>query len=135
MSDIHYDKVKDFILDLGYEITEEDLQDQTFIIRDEESGISNLVIGIAEPLLILEQYIMKVSDNLELFKGLLMKNRDIIHGAFALDDSGEKVLFRDTLQVDSLDINELEGSVNSLALLLSEYSDELLRYAKASANI
>lgn len=59
-----------------------------------------------------------------------MKNQDIIHGAFTLDESGKKVLFRDTLQLENLDINEIEGSLNSLALLLSEYSNKIIEFGK-----
>jgi hypothetical protein len=58
-----------------------------------------------------------------------MKNQDIIHGAFVIDESGEKILFRDTLQLENLDLNELEASINSLSLLLSEYSDELIKFS------
>jgi len=63
-------------------------------------------------------------------ESLLKKNRDIISGAFALDDSGNKVLFRDTLALENLDLNELEGSINSLELLLSEYSSEIIKFSK-----
>ena len=66
----------------------------------------------------------------EVFQKLLQKNRDMIRGSFALDDSGSKVLFRDTLALENLDLNELEGSFNSLGLLLSEYSDELISFSK-----
>ncbi len=61
---------------------------------------------------------------------LLQKNRDIIHGAFALDESGCKLIFRDTLQIDSLDLAELDACVNSLGLLLSEFADELIQFSK-----
>ncbi|MBI1184577.1 molecular chaperone Tir [bacterium] len=129
MSDNQFLKVKDFILELGYHITREDAEDAVFVISDEESGINNLVIGVSDPLVIIEQYIFTIKqESFDLYKSLLRKNRDIIHGAFALDDSGKKVLFRDTLQLENLDLNELEGSINSLALLLSEYSDELLSF-------
>jgi hypothetical protein len=47
-----------------------------------------------------------------------------------LDESGKNLMFRDTLQVENLDLNELEGSLNSLSLLLSEYSDELINMSK-----
>ena len=130
MTDNYFAKVRDYILELGYQINHIDETDGVIVISDEDSGINNLVIGISDPLLILEQYIFDIShDSAPIFKGLLQKNRDIIHGAFALDDSGEKVLFRDTLQIENLDMNELEGSINSLALLLSEYSDELIAYS------
>jgi len=38
------------------------------------------------------------------------------------------VLFRDTLQLENLDKNELEGSIRALGLALAEYSAELLAY-------
>ena len=63
-------------------------------------------------------------------KALLIKNRDIVHGAFVMDETGTKVIFRDTLQVDSLDLNELEATLNSLCLLLGEYSDEIIKFSK-----
>jgi hypothetical protein len=56
----------------------------------------------------------------------LKKNREIVHGAFVLDETGKRVLFRDTLQLENLDLNELEGTLNSLKLLIAEYSSELL---------
>ena len=66
----------------------------------------------------------------DVYKNLLIKNRDIIHGAFVLDETGKKVIFRDTLQLENLDMNELEGSLNSLSLLISEYSEELIKFSK-----
>jgi len=65
---------------------------------------------------------------------LLQKNREIVHGAFSLDETGKKLLFRDTLQIENLDLNELEGSINSLKLLMAEYSEHLLEFAKADVN-
>ena len=63
-------------------------------------------------------------------KKLLQKNRDIIHGAFVLDETGQKVIFRDTLQIENLDLNELEASLNSLSLLLSEFSEQIINFSK-----
>ncbi|PCI93515.1 MAG: molecular chaperone Tir [Flavobacteriales bacterium] len=126
-----FSKVKDFVLDLGYTITKTIEEDQIIIINDEASGIKNCAIGCADPILILEQYLMEInSESIEVFQSLLKKNRDIIHGAFVLDESGKKVIFRDTLQILNLDRNELEGSLNSLSLLLSEYSNELIKFSK-----
>lgn len=79
----------------------------------------------------MEQYLFDLKrDSMEVFKNLLIKNRDIVHGAFVLDDTGSKVIFRDTLQIGNLDINELEGSINSLIVLLSEYTNEIIRFSK-----
>ncbi|MBI9069991.1 MAG: hypothetical protein JEY94_00235 [Melioribacteraceae bacterium] len=129
--DKNFQKVKDYLLELEYNIVSENPAEQLVVIEREEDGISNMVIDCEEPILLIEQHIFNVkTESTELYKNLLMKNREIIHGAFVLDETGEKVLFRDTLQIENLDINELEGSINSLSLLLSEYSDELIKFSK-----
>ncbi|WP_338769424.1 molecular chaperone Tir [Bernardetia sp. ABR2-2B] len=131
----HFQIVKDYLLELGYDITAEDAEEQLFIINDEEEGIRNLVVDCEDPILIIEQYILELKhvDEKTLTR-LLQKNREIVHGAFSLDETGKKLLFRDTLQIENLDLNELEGSINSLKLLMAEYSEHLLEFAKADAS-
>jgi len=130
MSD-HFQKVRNYLLDLDCNISYESEDEGLFVIEDEASGISNLVLGCADPILIIEQYIFEASgERDDVFKKLLQKNRDIIHGAFVLDESGSKVIFRNTLELENLDLNELEASFNSLSLLLSEYSNELIEFSK-----
>jgi hypothetical protein len=127
----YFDKVQGFLLDLDFNILQENEEDGVFWVAKEDAGIHNLVIGCLDPILVMEQYLFEVqSEDSEVFKKLLIKNRDIIHGAFVLDESGKKVIFRDTLQLENLDLNELEGSLNSLSLLMSEYSDELIAFSK-----
>ncbi len=126
-----FKKVKDYLLDLSYNIVFENEPDGILVIKNEGDGITNLVLGCADPLLIMEQFLFELkSDNMDVFKSLLIKNRDIIHGAFALDESGHRVIFRDTLQIENLDPNELDSSINSLSLLLSEYSNEIIKFSK-----
>ncbi len=127
----HFDKVKEYLMELDYSIVKEDRENEVFVIESLEDGIQNLLLGIADPILIIEQYLFELTANVgEVSKELLIKNRDIVHGAFVLDDDGRKVIFRDTLQVESLDLNELEGSLTSLSLLLSEYTDEIIKFSK-----
>ena len=66
----------------------------------------------------------------DFFKRLLQINRTLIHGAFVLDEEAKKVIFRDTLQLEHLDKNELEGSINALSLALVENGEEFLKYSK-----
>lgn len=127
----HFDKVKEYLLELEYSIVKEDRENEVFVVESEEDGIRNLLIGIADPIVIIEQFLFDLNSNVgDVTKQLLMKNRDIVHGAFVMDDDGKRVIFRDTLQVDNLDLNELEGTLSSLSLLLSEYTDEILDFAK-----
>ncbi|TCI90032.1 molecular chaperone Tir [Tenacibaculum sp. M341] len=128
---VHFNKTKNFLLELNFTICKEIETDGIFVVEKENFGIKNLIIGVAYPILIMEQFIFKVNQpNEAMFKALLQKNRDIIHGAFVLDEKGERVIFRDTLQLENLDLNELEASLNALSLLLSEYSDQIIQFSK-----
>ena len=119
-------------MELECEIVMEDPEEQLVVVNKEDEGILNMVIDCEDPILIIEQFLFEVKeDNVATFKSLLQKNREVVHGAFTLDESGKKVIFRDTLQLENLDLNELEGSLNSLSLLISEYYQELLAFAKS----
>ena len=129
--DTYFAKVKNFLLELEYNIITEDKEDGVFIIEHEAEGINNMVLVIADPILIIEQHLVELKrDEKEIYKNLLMKNRDVIHGALVLDETGKKVIYRDTLQLENLDLNEIEASIDSLSLLLSEYSDEIIDFSK-----
>jgi hypothetical protein len=128
----HFDKVRDYLMELEYSIISEDKENEVFMVESEEDGISNLVIGLADPILIIEQFLFNLKHDSDgsISKQLLQKNRDIVHGAFVLDETGEKVIFIDTLQIENLDLNEIEGSLTSLSLLLSEFTDEIIAFSK-----
>ena len=127
----YFEQVQGYLLDLDFNIINEVEEEGVFWVENEDAGIHNLVIGCLDPILVMEQFLFEIkNDSNEIYKSLLIKNRDIIHGAFVLDETGKKVIFRDTLQLENLDLNEMEGSINSLSLLLSEYSDELIKFSK-----
>ncbi len=128
----NFELVKEYLHELEYEILLEDANEEVVVVANLDAGVTRMVIDCEDPILVMEQHLFDLkADNDNIFKSLLMKNREIIHGAFALDETGTKVIFRDTLQLENLDKNELEGSLNSLALLLSEYSDEIIKFAKS----
>jgi len=127
-----FEKVKNYLTELGCQITDEQETDGMLVVEKEREGVKNLVIQLADPILIMEQFLFELKHPSEqIFRELLVKNRDVIHGAFALDEGGTKVIYRDTLQLENLDLNELEGSINALSMLLSEYSDEIIQFSKA----
>lgn len=129
--DNHFSKVKDYLLELDYVITHEDENDGVLVVDNESNGIKNLVLGVADPLLIIEQFIFEIKNaSADLYKQLMQKSRDIIHGAFVLDETGERVIFRNTHELENLDLNEIEATLNSLSLLLGEYSEEIIRFSK-----
>ncbi len=125
-------KVKDYLHELEFSISSEDVAEELVVIDDEEKGIKNLIIDCEDPVLVLEQVIMDVPQKTDgLFKRLLQMNRTLVHGAFVLNEEGKKVIFRDTLQLENLDKNELEGSINALSIALAEYAGELIEFSKS----
>ena len=129
MSD--FEKVKDFILDMGFAISYEEPKEELVVIDDDDRGIKNLVIDCEGSIVILEQVIIPMpKESSEFCKRILQINRTLVHGAFVLDEHGTTLLFRDTLQIENLDRNELEGSIDALSLALAEYADELVTFAR-----
>lgn len=128
---MNFTKVEKYIEELHFSIRIKNEKEGFLVVESEEDGIQNLIIGITPPVIIFEQYLFSLKeDNMSIFKSLLVKNRDIIHGAFALTEDGKKVIFRYTLQIHNLDQNEFEAAINSLSLLLSEYKEQLITFSK-----
>lgn len=127
-----FDRVKNQLMDLGLKIVEENPGEELVVVEDNENGVHNLILDCEPPILVLEQLIMKTPKEPNgLYKRLLQMNAEMVHGAYVLSDNGAFILWRDTLQLQNLDLNELEGSIRALSLAMAEHCKELLAYAKA----
>ena len=126
----HFERVKEYILDLGFSIDDEIPEDEIVVINDEERGIHQLVIDCEDDLVVLEQLILKFETEVQagVFRRILQINRSLVFGAFVLNEEGDTLLYRNTLALDKLDLNELEGTINALSLGLAENGDELLSF-------
>lgn len=126
------EKLKSYLAELDIAIIEEDPTEELLIVEDQDSGVTNLILDCEDPILIIEQLIMPVPETAgaSFFKRLLQMNATLVHGAFLLDEEAKHVFFRDTLQLENLDKNELEGSIRSLALAMAEHGDELIDMSK-----
>ena len=129
MSD-NYEKVKEFVLELGFRIEEEIPEEEIVIVNDEERGVRNLVIDCEDSVLVIEQLILKfeAKPGGEVFERILQINRELVFGAFVLNESSDTLLYRYTLALDNLDLNELESTLNALSLGLAENGQELLQF-------
>ena len=127
----YFDTVKQYLLDLQLSIVSEDPAEGIVVVEDEDRGLKNLVVDCEEPILVFEQIIMPVPSNPgDMFRRLLQMNRCIMQGAFALDEEGKRVLYRNTLQLANLDPNEVEGTIEALSLTLAEFASELIAFHK-----
>ena len=129
MSD--FNTVKDYVLELGFAIDKEIPEEEIVIINDEERGIQSLVIDCEDTILVLEQLILKIDASVTAaeYQRILQMNRALVFGAFVLNEDGSSLLYRNTLALENLDLNELESTINALSLGLAENGGELLGFA------
>ena len=129
MSDM-LDQVRDYVLELGLAIESEIPEEEILIVNDEERAISHLVIDCEDTILVLEQLIVQLPSTVDssVYKRLLQINRTLFFGAFVLNEEGDTLVYRNTLALENLDLNELEGTLNALTLALAENGEELLTF-------
>ncbi|MCH7732317.1 MAG: YbjN domain-containing protein [Candidatus Marinimicrobia bacterium] len=126
-----FELTKSYIVNLGYDIISEDPDDEIVVVANENNGVLNLVVDCEDPILIFEQFIGIIkNDSKETYKRLMQINRELVHGAFVLDSEENRLLFRDTLQLENLDENEVEGTLSALGLAMAEYGNELIEICK-----
>ena len=127
----HFETIEDFAVRLNCRVLYKNEKNGILKIDNQPDGIHNLILGIAPPILIMEQFLFSFrEDNLVMFKKLLQKNRDTIHGGFVINEEGDKVLFRYTMQLGNIDFVEFESALNSLGLLVSEFAQEIIDFSK-----
>ena len=85
-----------------------------FLVQSPSGGV---VVHFSDPVLLVRLKVMDLpngeSDLAELYRALLELNAtDIVHGAYGIED-GELIL-TDTLELQNLDFEELQASVESL---------------------
>ena len=126
----YFKKIKTYLFEIGYEIISENEEEKLVVISEPEEGINNMILDCEDNLLIVEQFICKAPIDDVLYKRLLQFNRNFVHGSLVLDEDAERLLFRDTLQLENLDLNELEATIKSLSLFLAEHAQELIEISK-----
>ena len=131
MSD-HFDQVKEYVLELDLQIEEEIAAEEILVVNDHERGIQNLVIDCEDEVLVLEQLILKLEPGagVQECRRILQINRELVYGAFVLDEEGDTLIYRNTLALENLDLNELDSTINALSLGLAENGAELLAFAQ-----
>lgn len=120
-----FEQVKRFLLDQEILTVQEDVEKCLVVIEDEQRLISGMVIDVEPGIVVLEQTVLPPVP-VGRFKRLLTMNRGLVHGAFAIDEESNNVVWRDTLASENLDQNELIASINAFTLGMTIFGDELL---------
>ena len=127
------EKIEGYILKLS--LTYREAGKSSWIIQDSEKGIEDLVVILADPLVILRINVMPApaggTGREKLFEELLRLNAtDMVHGAYALD--GKTIVIVDTLEADTLDIEEFQASIDAIGLALAQHYRVLSPYRAAT---
>jgi hypothetical protein len=123
------EKVQSYLVDLGLSFDEVD--SNTWLVTDEDKGLKNIVILVSEPLVILRVKVMELpqGDRVRLYERLLRLNaEDLLHGAYALE--GDHVILIDTLQLESMDLEDLRASIEAMGLALAQHYKILSEYRR-----
>ena len=123
------EKIESYLTKLS--LSYESIDRNTWVINDEERGLKNVVIVSTEPVVFIRVKVMDIplKKNCELFEKLLRLNAsDIIHGAYALEDNS--VILIDTLEGDTMDIEELQASLDAIGLALVQHYKILSGFRK-----
>ena len=95
---------------------------------DEEHGGTPLVISYAPPLLVFRLKVLDVPRDGEkcsqLYKRLLQANaNELVHAAYGLEE--EDVILTDSLQLENLDFNEFQATVDSFQMAMATQMEAL----------
>ncbi|HON88239.1 MAG TPA: hypothetical protein P5519_08020 [Spirochaetia bacterium] len=120
MADIN--TIETFLIDnnIGFK----ELDPTTLYIEDAANSIPGLFIAVNDPIVVVKARVMTLPNapNIQFFKKLLELNaKDLPHGAYGLD--GDDVVLVDTLELNTLDKEELMASIDSISFaLVNHYS-------------
>lgn len=104
----------------------EEVEEGMFIVRGQDGGIP-VVVHHTDPVLLLRLKVMDLpeGDGFEVFyKTLLEFNAtDIVHGAYGIEEN--ELILSDTLELATLDFEELQASVESLQYAVSSHVSQI----------
>lgn len=113
--------IEAFLIKMG--VSYDELGRNTWMIRDNEQQLDNLVVTLNDPVVVFHVKLMTIPadcDRMRLYEELLRLNAtEMLHGAYGLE--GDDVVATDTLQAENLDFNEFQASVDALNLAITAH--------------
>ncbi len=105
----------------------EEVDEGMFLLRTENGG-APIVVHHSEPVLLIRMKVMDLSANADtlcgLYETLLKLNAtDMVHGAYGIEEG--ELIISDTLQLGSLDFEELQASLESVQLAASSHLSDI----------
>jgi len=118
-------KVLEYLSDIE-DISFKNIREDIFEVSNLDTGLT-CIVDVEESIVCLQMDVCVVpSDNRErypLIENLLRKNADAVHGKFCA--AKEKILYKDNLEIENLDKNELEASLSWMFAMVHNSIEEI----------
>ncbi len=126
----HREKIESYLMKLS--LTFQDAGANGWLVSDPEKGLFNLLMMIVDSLLLMRVDVMQVPEKGKdmLFEELLKLNaKDMVHGAYGID--GKTIVILDSLELETLDIEEFQASIDAIGLAIAQHFRILSAYRPA----
>ena len=122
------DDVESYLLRAG--LDHQEIEEGMWLVRGSENG-AGIVIHYSPPLLVFRLKVMDLPDDegrcAGLYRRLLELNAtDLVHAAYALEEGD--VILTESLEVENLDFNEFQATLDSFQMALASHLDALAEY-------
>ena len=121
------EKIEGYFIDLS--IPYESKEDNMWVISDPEKGLENVIVTANDQVVTITINVMTIPSvkKEEFFETLLKLNAtDMIHGAYGLND--HNVTLSDSLEGPTMDLEELQASLDAVGLALLQHYPVLSKY-------
>jgi hypothetical protein len=122
-------KIERYLIDL--KLSYRELATDMWLVEDQERGLDGVVVMVADPLVVIRVAVMKAPEEgrLELFTKLLELNaRDVLHGAYALED--DEIVLVDTLEYETMDLGDFQAALDAVGMALAQHYPILSSFRK-----
>ena len=118
--------VESYLLRAG--LTYEEVGEALWVAPLDEAGGARLVVNFSPPVLVFRLKVLDIPEDQEkcvgLYKRLLELNAtDLVHAAYGLEESD--VILTETLELENLDFNEFQATVDSFQVALASHLEVL----------
>ena len=116
---------------LRTELTYEEVEEGLWVVQMHEEGGARLVVNYSPPVLVFRLKVLDVPQDQEkcsgLYRRLLELNAsDLVHAAYGLEE--KDVILTETLEMENLDFNEFQATIDSFQLALASHLEVLSPY-------
>jgi hypothetical protein len=125
--------VEAYLTRLNRQFRQVDGESGTYVLPSDGSSGTHIALRVDPPLVVLRVHIgdakKQGNTDLALFRRLLQLNaRGLVHASYGLDD--ERIVLSAALELENLDFNELEATLDEIDVALAQQLPELRKLSQ-----